>query len=161
MATCSPLCYIRPMLRCAGILALLISTCLSQQLTDPWPARDLLQPSALAQALRSAKPPIVLSIGFPVLYRSKHILHAIEAGPASKPEGIEALKKALANAPKNSDIVIYCGCCPMDKCPNTRPAYRALKELGFINVRVLSIPTNMHTDWDSKDYPSEAASAGR
>jgi thiosulfate/3-mercaptopyruvate sulfurtransferase len=114
-----PVCYLRPMLRCAGILALLISTCLSQQLTDPWPARDLLQPSALAQALRSAKPPIVLSIGFPVLYRSKHILHAIEAGPASKPEGIEALKKALANVPKNSDIVIYCGCCPMDKCPNT------------------------------------------
>jgi len=156
-----PLCYIRPKLRCAVGLVLLISTCLSQQLSDPWPPRDLLQPSMLAQALRSAKPPIVLSIGFPVLYRSRHILHAVDAGPASKPEGIEALKRALAGIPKNADIVIYCGCCPMDKCPNVRPAYRALKELGFTNVRVLSMPTNMHTDWDSKDYPSEGASAGR
>ena len=148
------------MLRCAGVLVLLISTCLSQQLSDPWPARDLLQPSTLAQALRSAKPPLVLSVGFPVLYRGRHILHALEAGPGSTPEGIQALKKALANAPKSADIVIYCGCCPMDKCPNIRPAYRALKELGFTNVRVLSMPTNMHTDWDSKDYPSEGASAG-
>jgi hypothetical protein len=71
------------------------------------------------------------------------------------------LKRASANVPKNADIVIYCGCCPMDKCPNVRPAYRALKELGFTNVRVLSLPTNIHTDWDSKDYPSEGASAGR
>jgi thiosulfate/3-mercaptopyruvate sulfurtransferase len=152
-----PLCYIRRMLRCAGVLLLLISVCLCQQVADTWPPRDLLQPSALAQALRSAKPPLVLFIGFPVLYRSKHILHAIEAGPASKPEGIAALKKALASVPKNADIVIYCGCCPMDKCPNIRPAYRALKELGFQNIRVLSIPTNMDADWDSKDYPSEAA----
>jgi len=146
------------MLRCAGILVLLISTCLSQQVSDPWPPRDLLQTSTLAQALRSVTPPIVLSVGFPVLYRSRHILHAVDAGPGSKPEGIEA---ALASVPKNADIVIYCGCCPMDKCPNIRPAYRALKGLGFTNVRVLSMPTNMHTDWDSKDYPSEAASAGR
>jgi thiosulfate/3-mercaptopyruvate sulfurtransferase len=100
---------------------------------------------------------MVLSIGFPVLYRSRHILHAIDAGPASKPEGIEALKKAVASVPKNAGIVIYCGCCPMDKCPNIRPAYRALKELGFTNIRVLSIPTSMDADWDSKDYPSETA----
>ena len=96
-----------------------------------------------------------------MLYRSRHILHAIDAGPASTPEGITALKKALASVPKNGDIVIYCGCCPMDKCPNIRPAYRALKELGFTNVRVLSLPTNTHTDWYSKDYPSEGVSAGR
>jgi thiosulfate/3-mercaptopyruvate sulfurtransferase len=136
---------------------LLISACFGQQIADPWPPRDLLQPSALAQALRSVKPPMVLSIGFPVLYRSRHILHAIDAGPALKPEGIEALKKAVASVPKNAGIVIYCGCCPMDKCPNIRPAYRALKELGFTNIRVLSIPTSMDADWDSKDYPSEAA----
>ena len=147
------------MLRCAGVLVLLVSTCLSQQLSDTWPPRDLLQPAALAKALQSVKPPIVLSVGFPVLYRSKHILHAIDTGPGSKPEGVEALKNALARVSKNAEILIYCGCCPMEKCPNIRPAYRVLKELGFTNIRVLSIPTDMHDDWYSKNYPSEAASA--
>ncbi|MBV9772192.1 MAG: rhodanese-like domain-containing protein, partial [Bryobacterales bacterium] len=92
-----------------------------------------------------------------VLYRGKHIVHAINAGPTSKPEGIEALKKAVARLPKDADLVIYCGCCPMVKCPNIRPAYRTLQGLGFTHLRVLSLPTNLHTDWVSKDYPSESA----
>lgn len=146
--------------RVAGAVFVAI-VCLGQEAADPWPARDLLPAPAVAQALRSSSPPIILSVGFPVLYRSRHIAHAIDVGPASKPEGIQAIKKAVAALPKTANIVIYCGCCPMDKCPNIRPAYRTLKELGFTNVRVLSIPTNMHTDWDSKDYPSEPGSAVR
>ena len=47
----------------------------------------------------------------------------------------------------------------MVKCPNVRPAYRTLKELGFTHIRVLNIATNMHADWYSKDYPSELGSA--
>jgi hypothetical protein len=132
--------------------------CFSQQASDPWPKSALLEPAALASILQSpsGKQPVILSVAFPVLYRAKHIQHAIFAGPGSKPEGIEELKKAVANLPKDSDIVVYCGCCPMERCPNLRPAYRTLKELGFNHVRVLEIPTNMHTDWYSKNYPSEA-----
>jgi hypothetical protein len=126
---------------------------------DPWPKSELLEPAALAQEIRSATPPHVLCVAFPVLYRARHILHAVDAGPGSKPEGLEALKKAAADLPKNADIVIYCGCCPMVKCPNIRPAYRALKDMGFTHVRVLNIATNMHADWYSKDYPSEPGSA--
>lgn len=134
--------------------------CFGQEASDPWPPRDLLDASALAQDLRSGKPPIILSVGFPVLYKGRHIARAIDAGPASTPEGMQALKKAVAGLPKTARIVMYCGCCPMVKCPNVRPAYRALIELGFTNVRVLNIPTNMHTDWDSKGYPSEVGSTG-
>jgi hypothetical protein len=47
----------------------------------------------------------------------------------------------------------------MEKCPNIRPPYRNLKEMGFTRVRVLHIPTNMQADWYSKDYPSEAGRA--
>ena len=65
----------------------------------------------------------------------------------------------MANLPKNADIVLYCGCCPMDRCPNIRPAYSALRELGFQHVRVLNIPTNMHVDWFGKGYPAEAGAA--
>jgi thiosulfate/3-mercaptopyruvate sulfurtransferase len=129
--------------------------CLCQDAADPWPKPDLLVPAALAHEMQSAKPPTIVCVAFPVLYRSKRILHAVGAGPGSKPEGIESLKQAVSGLAKDADIVIYCGCCPMDRCPNIRPAYRALKELGFTRVRVLDIPTNMHTDWYTKNYPSE------
>jgi hypothetical protein len=146
--------------RCAGWLAIFGLTCWSQEApSDPWTSSELLEPANLALAIQSGKAPILLSVAFPVLYRGKHIMHAINAGPASKPEGIELLKKAVRNLPKDADLVIYCGCCPMAKCPNIRPAYRALKELGFTRVRVLSLPVNLHTDWVSKDYPSEGAPA--
>src|SRR3984885_14107739 len=144
----------------ASAVALMMATCTAwaqEAASDPWASGELLQPAELAKAIQSGKAPIILSVAFPVLYHGKHIVHAINAGPTSKPEGIEALKSAVADLRKNADIVIYCGCCPMVKCPNIRPAYRTLKELGFTHVRVLNLPTNLHSDWVSKDYPSEGS----
>lgn len=126
---------------------------------DPWSPGELVQPAELAKAIESGHAPIILSAAFPVLYRGKHIVHAINAGPTSKPEGIEALKSAVANLPKDADLVIYCGCCPMVKCPNIRPAYRTLKELGFTRVRVLALETNLHADWVAKGYPAEGSAS--
>ncbi len=142
--------------RAFWVLLLVSGVALTQPTpSDPWPPNDLLQPADLARAIQSGRAPIILSAAFPVLYRGKHIVHAINAGPTSKPEGIEALKRAVAELSKDADLVIYCGCCPMVKCPNIRPAYRTLKELGFTHVRVLSLATNLHEDWVSKGYPSE------
>jgi hypothetical protein len=140
---------------------LLATLCFSQDASGPWLKSEVLQPADFAASLKSssAKPPTILCVAFPVLYRSRHIVHAVLAGPTSKPEGIDLLKKAVAGLPKDSDIVIYCGCCPMEKCPNVRPAYQALKEMGYNHLRVLNIPTNMRADWYSKDYPSEAGNA--
>ena len=143
-----------------AILGLACWSCFGQEaVSDPWTAGELLQPAELAKAIQSGKAPVLLSVAFPVMYKGKHIAHAINAGPTSKPEGIEALKTAVAKLPKDADLVIYCGCCPMVKCPNIRPAYRTLKELGFTHVRVLSLPTNLHDDWVSKDYPFEGTGA--
>ena len=148
------------MTRVAAYCTLLViaALCFSQEpAADPWPKSMVIEPADLAASLRStAKQPTILCVAFPTLYNSKHITHAIYAGQGSKPEGIESLKKAVASLSKESDIVMYCGCCPMKMCPNIRPAYRALKEMGFTNVRILDVPTNMQTDWYSKDYPFEA-----
>lgn len=143
----------------ALLIALLGGLALGQNAADPWPKSDLLEPTALAHEIQSAKPPTILCVAFPVLYRNRRILHAVGAGPGWTPEGIETLKKAVAHLPKNADIVVYCGCCPMVKCPNIRPAYSTLKEMGFSHVRVLNIPTNMHTDWYEKNYPSESGAS--
>lgn len=124
---------------------------------DPWPKADLLDPAALAKVLASpsSPQPKIFCVAFPVLYRQRHILHAEFAGPTAKPEGLNMLRQAVGALPKASEIVLYCGCCPMDRCPNVRPAYRMLKEMGFSKVRVLKLDTNFHTDWSSKGYPVE------
>ena len=138
--------------------ALLATLALSQQPAG-WRPTELMEPSALAKALHATNPPFVICVAFPILYHAKHISKAIFAGPGYKPEGLELLKAAASKIPKNEDIVIYCGCCPMDKCPNVRPAYNLLKQLGFTHVRVLDVQTSMYIDWYQPGYPSETGSA--
>jgi hypothetical protein len=142
-------------------LAFVATLCFSQPTADPWAKSELIEPAAFAKELQSGKTPTVISVAFPVLYRARHIVHAVDAGPGNKPEGMALLTKVVAPLPKSADIVLYCGCCPMVKCPNLRPAYRKLKELGYTHVRVVNIPTNMHEDWYAKNYPSEPGPAGK
>jgi hypothetical protein len=94
-----------------------------------------------------------------VLYRGAHIPNAIFTGPCSTPEGIAALKKAVLHFDRTRHIVLYCGCCPFVKCPNVRPAYLALHEMGFSHVQVLQLDTNFHTDWVAKNYPTQKANS--
>jgi hypothetical protein len=145
----------------AGLVALFAQALVSQTSPDPWKASELLEPAALAKTLQSptGKQPVIFAVAFPVLYNNKHLPRAIFAGPGSQPQGLEALKAVAAKLPKDTDIVLYCGCCPMEKCPNIRPSYSALKEMGFTKIRVLQVPTNMATDWFDKGYPSENGSA--
>ncbi|MGC2656335.1 MAG: rhodanese-like domain-containing protein [Bryobacteraceae bacterium] len=125
---------------------------------DPWTSADLMQPAELAAILKAGSPSEhVICVAFPVLYRTRHITGATFAGPTSKPEGIQSLNQTVAQLPKDAAIVLYCGCCPMVRCPNIRPAYRAMKDLGFSRVRVLALLENFHTDWESKGYPVEPA----
>lgn len=122
---------------------------------DPFPANARLEPETLATRLNGVSKQSILFVGFPVLYRSAHIPGAVLAGPCSKPEGLDALRLAAKRLPKSRPVVIYCGCCPFDKCPNVRPAYTALRSLGFSNVQVVVMNTNFHTDWAAKGYPVE------
>jgi thiosulfate/3-mercaptopyruvate sulfurtransferase len=118
------------------------------------------EPKDLAAALQAkTTKPVLIHVGFAVMYRGKHIPESIYAGPARSPEGIAALKKAVANMPKDREIVVYCGCCPYEMCPNIRPALAALREMGFTHVKALMIPTNFATDWINHGYPVEEGKA--
>jgi hypothetical protein len=128
---------------------------------DPWTAPDLLTPKQLADMLTQdgyEQRLSIIFVGFPALYRAAHIPHAMMEGPASKPESLEKLKEFARDLPKRREVVLYCGCCPFDKCPNVRPAYSALRGMGFKSLKVLVIEHNFHTDWVSKGYPTEKAS---
>lgn len=140
------------------VVALSAFLAFGQEAAEPWSRSEVIEPAALATLLKASQPPMVISVAFPVLHRSRHIAGAVDAGAASKPDGITALRNLVSGKPKDTPVVVYCGCCPMEKCPNVRPAYRALKELGFQNVRVLNVPTNMAADWYGKGYPSEPGS---
>ncbi len=120
--------------------------------TEPWTDQDLVQPDQVAKELKSV---LVIHVGFPVLYRSAHITGTQFAGPGSKAEGIADLKKAVAGQPRDREIILYCGCCPFDKCPNIRPAFAALREMGFTRVKAMVVPTNLKTDWIDKGYPTD------
>jgi len=134
------------------LIPLLAAVLLAAQApSDPWPAQATMRPADLV----AAKPqPAIFYVGFPVLYRGARIEGAILAGPGSEPEGLELLTKVLSPLPRNRQIVLYCGCCPFEKCPNIRPAYRAAASLGFSHIKVLFVKTNLHTDWIAKGYPT-------
>ena len=70
-------------------------------------------------------------LGFRTLFEGGHVPQASFHGTASKEDGLADLKKWLATLPRSTNVVIYCGCCPFDRCPNIRPAYTALRDTGF------------------------------
>ena len=74
-------------------------------------------------------------------------------GAGSSDAGQQRLRERVKSLPKNTAIVIYCGCCPWGHCPNMRPAYALLHSLGFTNVKALYIADNFGTDWVNKGYP--------
>lgn len=120
---------------------------------DPWTEAQLIQPAALAARL--AARPAILYVGPAVLYRSKHIPGAVFAGPTATAAGMAAFRQATAKYPRGQEIVIYCGCCPWAVCPNIRPAFQALREMGFRNPKLLDLPTSFFRDWIEKGYPIE------
>jgi thiosulfate/3-mercaptopyruvate sulfurtransferase len=123
---------------------------------DPWSSAETLQPPDLAQELRAAKsspPATIIYVGFRTLFEGGHIPGAVFHGTASTEKGIAELKAYLRDLPRSTNLVIYCGCCPFDRCPNIRPAYKAVREMGFEHVRVLVLPTSFAADWVEKGYP--------
>ena len=122
---------------------------------DPWTSAQLVTPAALAAQLKQdgGAKPMLLHVGFHVLYTQGAIPGSRYVGPGQTPEGIASLEAAVIDLPKGQDLVIYCGCCPWDHCPNMRPAFAALKAQGFTNVRALAVTKNLDSDWADKGYP--------
>jgi len=125
------------------------------KVSDELTLKGTITPKDLANEMKLSgkKKPIILHVGFDFLYNQDHIAGAKFIGPASKDDGITKLKTYVKNIPHNAPVVIYCGCCPWDHCPNIRPAYKALVDLGFTNVKALYLPENFPQDWKAKGYP--------
>lgn len=119
------------------------------QKPENWTKDQLIEPAVLAKTIES-------NTGIPLIYcvgPGVVIPNSIDIGMTSKDENLQKFKESISKLPKDTNIVIYCGCCPFDHCPNVRPAIALLQQMKFTNYHLLNLPHNIKTDWISKGYP--------
>ena len=116
-----------------------------------------IEPATLAKLLQGPRSdrPVILQVGSHIMFAQSHIPGSAFAGPGSQPSGLHLVEIKGASTPKSKLIVIYCGCCPWDRCPNIGPVYKRLRELGFTNVKALYLANNFGNDWVAKGYPTD------
>jgi len=134
-----------------GVSVLLVLACLHSGAQNPenWSKKDLTAPADLAASIRLNKNvPILFSIG-----PSAVIPHSIDIGMVKEEKNLAKFQAEIAQLPKSANILIYCGCCPFEHCPDVRPAIALLQKMQFTNYHLLDLPHNIKTDWIAKGYP--------
>ncbi len=151
--------YCRRIHKKYSVLGVVAAVCLAASAcafsaTHPWSPKQVIQPAALVGQLKnSSNKPLLLQVGFETLYAQGHIPGSKYCGPARDSNGIARLKTCLQGVSRKRAIVLYCGCCPWQECPNIRPAFEAVKAMGFSNVKVVHFADNFGQDWVQKGYP--------
>ena len=120
-------------------------------------AEPMMQSEELVQILSASggDKPLIFMVGPHSFYAEAHVPGSEYIGPGREDSGLEALRDRVQSLPNDQFIVLYCGCCPWNMCPNVRPAYQQLVSLGFKRVKMLYIAKNFGTDWVKKGYPVE------
>ena len=119
---------------------------------EPIKKEQLLQPQELAYMITNPKSvkPVIFNVG-PV----DQIKGAINIGAVNTEDGMKKLKLETTKITKDKEVVVYCGCCSSDNCPNIRPAIKYLIENGYKKSKVLNIQTGIKEDWVQKGFPVE------
>lgn len=133
-------------------LLFVIVSCKNSSAQNPenWTSKQLTAPSALAATLKADKDlPMIFSVGPGAI-----IPHSIDIGMVKDEKNLAKFKEQISKLPKSANILIYCGCCPYEHCPDVRPAIALLKSMQFTNYHLLDLPHNIKTDWIAKGYPT-------
>ena len=116
-------------------ILLFFTEIISAQNPQNWTSKQLIEPSDLAAILKNGKAiPVIFSIG-----PAATIPNSIDIGMVKDKPNLDKLKKKLRSLNKQTKILVYCGCCPFDHCPNIRPAIDVLKEMKFTNYQLLNL----------------------
>jgi hypothetical protein len=123
----------------------------AQSNAEPWKPEQLFAPKHLADIINSTAKdkPLIISVGPAALIKG-----SIDIGSVHDQENLNKLKVLLSKEKKDREIVIYCGCCPFEHCPNIRPAFRLLNEMKFTNQKLLNLPHNLKADWIDQGFPT-------
>ena len=117
---------------------------------EPWTEKQLMPLASMAAQIQGYLPPVTFDIG-----SAGTIRMARKIGPVQDEANLAKFRKALKGIPKDQPVVVYCGCCPFETCPNIRPAFELLKAEGFTRPRLLNLPNNLKVDWIDQGYPIE------
>jgi thiosulfate/3-mercaptopyruvate sulfurtransferase len=117
---------------------------------EPWNSSQLMSPNDLAKIIADPKmkQPIIFCIGPGAMVKG-----SMDMGPAKDSANLAKFKRQLDHLPKDEPIVIYCGCCPFEHCPNIRPAFTLLNQMKFTQHKLLNLEHNLRVDWINKGYP--------
>jgi thiosulfate/3-mercaptopyruvate sulfurtransferase len=137
------------MMMTLSIACILLFVNVDAQNPQNWIEDQLMQPAQLASILSNKSENItIISVG-----PFNTIPNTISVGMTGKKEGLDKLKAQLASMKKDTRLVIYCGCCPFEHCPNVRPAIDVLKAMKFTHFYLLNLPDNIKINWIDKGYP--------
>jgi hypothetical protein len=122
----------------------------AQAKVEPWTESQLISTKELADIINDPKAdkPLIINIGPQAVIKG-----SVDVGPGQEKDNIKKLDKMLSKEDKNREVVLYCGCCPFEKCPNIRPAFSLIKEKGFAKAKLLDVPKNIKTNWIDPGYP--------
>jgi thiosulfate/3-mercaptopyruvate sulfurtransferase len=142
--------YLKTLLFIPVALIIFIAYSFKNEGTEPWSAQQLIEPGQLSRLIyaHGADLPVIFNIG-----PAGSIKGSIEIGSPVEKSNLENFRKQLSLLKKEAPVVIYCGCCPFKNCPNIRPAFELLNEMGFKNSKLLDLPSNLKTDWIDRGYP--------
>ena len=117
--------------------------------SDPWTSDQLLAPAALAETIQKGdNVPVIFNIG-----PAGAIYGSVDIGATREEANVAKLRSELEGLDKDAEVVVYCGCCPFENCPNIRPAMSLLNEMGFTNHKLLNLAENLKVDWINPGYP--------
>ena len=141
---------IRILQYCLFLLIIISCNNSSAQNPENWTSDQLTPPAELAATLKANKDlPIIFSVGPGAI-----IPNSIDIGMVKDEKNLAKFQQELSKIPTSTNVLIYCGCCPYDHCPDVRPAISLLKSLKFTNYHLLDLPHNIKTDWIAKGYPT-------
>jgi thiosulfate/3-mercaptopyruvate sulfurtransferase len=138
-------------IKCCCIFLLIIS-CKNSSVQNPenWTSKQLTEPSELVATLKANKNvPVIFSVGPGAI-----IPNSIEIGMVKDEKNLAKFQEQISKLPKSTNILIYCGCCPFEHCPDVRPAIALFQRMQFTNYHLLDLPHNIKTDWIAKGYPT-------
>ncbi len=117
-----------------------------------WKKEQLMPTKELADKItaNAKDKPLIFNVG-----PMDNIKGAVAVGAATNITFADKMKGNLAMVNKTRSVVVYCGCCSYQSCPNIKPAYDILISQGFKNTKVLELPEGLKPDWVAKDYPME------
>lgn len=138
------------------LIIIVLIFCLNASLSISQPfsykQSELMQTKELSDIIKAGKGKQVhiLNIGV-----ERRIKNSIEIGIVSSPSKFKILQSTLSKYNKSDLIVIYCGCCKLENCPNVAQAAEKIKGMGFKNLKILNMVDGINEDWIDKGYQME------